>query len=124
MSGWSVVKLETQKPAKQIKPLLENKIGEYDDISILKVEGEVIVRLGGYGREAEAEEMIRSVKPKRASAIHANNTSDAGDGEYYEFDEENDEMELVDTKDGYEGANANDVAGYFRDEYNFQAPTR
>lgn len=66
-----------------------------------------------------AEEILANCPyANRVLVVCANDTSDSGTGWLYEM--EDGEFVEVDKKEGYGGARAKDVTGYFREEHNIE----
>ena len=75
---------------------------------------------GESGRKSVEQELTKVLRPDIAESfvvINANDTSDSGEGTYWEYDSKG--WKQKDYKEGHEGANAQDVAGYFNDNYGY-----
>jgi len=126
MSGWKTATIKNRdktdkinhainRTGKEVKKLSDNAIG-----------------MGGY--EADIQDKVAEllqeaeIENGQVLIIKANNTTDSGDGTLYEIKElkDNGSVELTqkDSKVGYEGAMANDVTGYFRDEHGISGFSR
>lgn len=77
-------------------------------------------------RVADQETAEKKLKPlmeegDKLAIVEANNTTDSGVG--YLLQLQDGDLELIDQKEGYEGARASDVTGYFREEHNIDIGT-
>lgn len=126
MSGWKTATIKNREKTHKINQTI-NDSGE----EVKKLSDNAI---GMRGYEAEIEDKIAEilqdaeVENGQVLIIEANDTTDSGHGTLFDIKElkENGSVELtqIDSKTGYEGAMANDVTGYFRDEHGISGFSR
>jgi len=129
MSGWKTATIKNREKTDKINQTINDK--DRNDEEVKKLSDNAI---GMRGYEAEIEDKIAEilqdaeVENGQVLIIEANDTTDSGHGTLFDIKElkENGSAELtqIDSKNGYEGAMAKDVTGYFRDEHGISGFSR
>ena len=126
MSGWSTTTVELRKTrtAEAFLEELEEKVLGERDYAGVESERVVVVCRWGYEMMETLPQWLeeRTEWWGQAVVINANDTTDSGEGHLHKTKKS--DVIKVETKDGYEGAAAHDVAGYFDEKLGFRPRVR
>jgi len=113
MSGWFCATLifDNNKTAKVMQKVLERSEETFERPRREENTVKVTLQMNYYLEKVE--KLLN--EDERVIVVVANDTTDSGYGILYKKTE--DGLEEIEKKNGYEGAEAYDVAGYFQDEY-------